>query len=259
MSAEYEDLRFWDAYSVAEDIRIAVEENPEDELFYEYFLPSREEINRILKSPSKWTLLHQFIQDRYWESRILGFEHENNDSLDLVIYEYQIILEGYAIDHDIYVDDNEYDEDIMNDAVEKLRELIPIKRIVHETFQLLFSDRGFLVEFNKLVAETVKSLKKAEYPDLLKKDGILYRKKLPKWTQRGVFYRDRGRCIQCYKDLSGVMISGEEVHYDHIVPLAVGGTNDPSNFQLLCCKCNLSKSVKTFSTDKYPVYWGLER
>jgi hypothetical protein len=110
-------------------------------------------------------LLHQFIQDRYWESRILGFEYENNDSLDLVIYEYQIILEGYAIDHDIYVDD----EDIMNDAVEKLRDLIPIKRIVHETFQLLFSDRGFLVDFNKLVAEKVKSLKKTEYPNFLKK------------------------------------------------------------------------------------------
>jgi HNH endonuclease len=256
LGAKYEDLRFWDAYSVAEDIRIAIEENPEDELFCEYFLPSREEINRILKSPSKWTLLHQFIQDRYWESRILGFEHENNDALDLVVYEYLIILDGYEIDHDIYV--SEVDEDIMNDAVNKLRELIPVRRIVHETFQLLFSDRGFLTEFNKLVAETVKSLEKIEYPDLLKKNGVLYRKTLPKWTQRGVFYRDRGRCIQCYKDLSGVMVSGEEVHYDHIVPLAVGGTNDPSNFQLLCCKCNLAKSVKTFSTDKYPVYWSLE-
>jgi hypothetical protein len=51
LSAEYEDLRFWAAYSVAEYIRIAVEENPEDELFYEYFLQSREEINRMLKSP----------------------------------------------------------------------------------------------------------------------------------------------------------------------------------------------------------------
>jgi putative transposase len=50
---------------------------------------------------------------------------------------------------------------------------------------------------------------------------------------------DRGQCAQCganvYLELT------EEQHMDHIVPLAVGGTNDLSNLQLLCAPCNLAK------------------
>ena len=32
------------------------------------------------------------------------------------------------------------------------------------------------------------------------------------------------------------------MHIDHIVPLAVGGTNDPDNLQVLCKKCHFSKT-----------------
>ncbi len=263
MSVDYDFLTFWDAYSVAEDIRLAVEENPGKESFEKYFLLSREEISSVLKAPSRWTLLHQFIKDRYLEHRILGFEQHRNDALHLVAYEYQIILEGYGIkpgfpkiDLDAY-ELSEYDEDEMLELIEKLRELIPIYRIVHETFQLLFSNRRFLKVFNQLVAGFIQNLKKSDYPEILKRDGVLFRKNLPTWGKRGIFYRDRGRCIKCGKDMTGVIVTGEEVHYDHIVPLAVGGTNDPVNFQLLCRECNLSKGVDTFTTQRYPNYWSL--
>jgi hypothetical protein len=33
-------------------------------------------------------------------------------------------------------------------------------------------------------------------------------------------------------------------HVDHIEPLSIGGTNDPSNLQLLCYKCNTTKNNK---------------
>ncbi len=33
-------------------------------------------------------------------------------------------------------------------------------------------------------------------------------------------------------------------HIDHIMPLALGGSNAPSNLQLLCAPCNLSKSAR---------------
>ncbi len=87
MSVNYDFLTFWDAYSVAEDIRLAVEENPGKESFDKYFLLSREEISGVLKAPSRWTLLHQFIKDRYLEHRIFGFEQHRNDALHLVAYE----------------------------------------------------------------------------------------------------------------------------------------------------------------------------
>jgi len=48
----------------------------------------------------------------------------------------------------------------------------------------------------------------------------------------------------------------DNLHLDHMLPLAQGGTNDPTNFQLLCQRCNLTKAA-TISFDERPVhtYW----
>lgn len=48
----------------------------------------------------------------------------------------------------------------------------------------------------------------------------------------------KGRCAVCRDNL------GKSFHRDHIVPLVSGGSNEPSNIQLLCGPCNCSKSVK---------------
>ena len=47
------------------------------------------------------------------------------------------------------------------------------------------------------------------------------------------------KCACC-----GVKLSKENMHRDHIVPLAIGGNNSDENIQLLCNKCNLSKGAK---------------
>ena len=45
------------------------------------------------------------------------------------------------------------------------------------------------------------------------------------------------RCACC-----GISVkSRESRHVDHITPLAKGGSNGPSNLQILCVRCNLSK------------------
>ncbi len=44
------------------------------------------------------------------------------------------------------------------------------------------------------------------------------------------------KCIACLKDIS------KGFHVDHRVPLSKGGSNDFLNLDLLCPKCNLSKS-----------------
>jgi 5-methylcytosine-specific restriction endonuclease McrA len=62
--------------------------------------------------------------------------------------------------------------------------------------------------------------------------------KPPSWAQRAVFFRDRGRCVLCDKDLSGLTNLANSENYDHIVPLGRHGLNDVSNLQLLCAECN---------------------
>jgi hypothetical protein len=48
-----------------------------------------------------------------------------------------------------------------------------------------------------------------------------------------------GRCSLC-----GATKKETVLHVDHIVPRSRGGTNDESNLQVLCLKCNLGKSNK---------------
>lgn len=50
--------------------------------------------------------------------------------------------------------------------------------------------------------------------------------------------RQRGRCAVCKTKLT------KSYNVDHIVPLARGGSNYPTNLQLLCKSCNSSKGCK---------------
>ena len=54
-----------------------------------------------------------------------------------------------------------------------------------------------------------------------------------------IFDMQRGRCGICSKKRKL-----KEMHVDHIEPLSRGGSNWPKNLQMLCKKCNLSKSSK---------------
>ena len=62
----------------------------------------------------------------------------------------------------------------------------------------------------------------------------LNRQPVPKDVQREVWRRDQGRCVECG--------SKENLHFDHIIPDALGGGTTARNIQLLCEKCNLRKS-----------------
>lgn len=61
---------------------------------------------------------------------------------------------------------------------------------------------------------------------------------LSKGLSERLFKLQRGKCACCGKKL------GENYHLDHIMPLALGGTNTDDNMQLLRAKCNLQKNAK---------------
>ena len=48
----------------------------------------------------------------------------------------------------------------------------------------------------------------------------------------------KGLCACCKQPL------GDDYHLDHILPLALGGTNTDDNIQLLRAECNMQKSAK---------------
>lgn len=53
-----------------------------------------------------------------------------------------------------------------------------------------------------------------------------------------IFALQKGKCACCATAL------GRRFHRDHIMPLALGGTNDPLNIQILCPPCNHRKHAK---------------
>lgn|SRR5262249_25855779 len=59
------------------------------------------------------------------------------------------------------------------------------------------------------------------------------REPIPEHVKMFVWQRDKGRCVKC-----GCQ---ELLEYDHIIPLARGGSNTERNIQLLCESCNRSK------------------
>jgi hypothetical protein len=50
-----------------------------------------------------------------------------------------------------------------------------------------------------------------------------------------VFRRDRDRCVECGSDF--------DIQYDHVIPVARGGSNEVDNLQILCATCNRKKGT----------------
>ena len=62
-----------------------------------------------------------------------------------------------------------------------------------------------------------------------KLEGVL-REPIPDSVRLFVWQRDRGQCVKC--------TSRERLEFDHIIPVASGGSNTERNIQLLCESCN---------------------
>jgi 5-methylcytosine-specific restriction endonuclease McrA len=54
-----------------------------------------------------------------------------------------------------------------------------------------------------------------------------------------IIERDGSRCHIC-----GKKCKPNEIHLDHLVPLADGGTHAPENIAVACASCNLSRGAR---------------
>jgi hypothetical protein len=69
------------------------------------------------------------------------------------------------------------------------------------------------------------------------KTDMPHRRVIPTSVKLEVWKRDGGKCVKCGET--------NELHFDHILPYAKGGTSiTPDNVQLLCMRHNLQKSDK---------------
>jgi hypothetical protein len=58
---------------------------------------------------------------------------------------------------------------------------------------------------------------------------------IPREIRLRVWDRDGGRCRRCG--------GGFELRYDHVIPVALGGTTSVNNLRLLCAACNRAKGA----------------
>ena len=137
--------------------------------------------------------------------------------------------------------------------------------IVHAAFQFIFQDRKFLhdfhLELSKFIEENIDYIKE-RHPDFVTNKDKIKRGYFPIWLKNAIFFRDKGTCsnAECRCDLSNLIRTQNTIHIDHIIPLDLYGTNDSSNFQLLCETCNTSKGGGSTLTSSISVpCWNLEK
>lgn len=188
--------------------------------------------------PNKVTLLHDFILEvNYFP---LG-HYCGKIGYESIIPTYAPIIDSANIRRPKW-----FIEGVVQDHIPQLRELLwkASHKITDAAFQLLFADRTFLYEFNKLLASYSRQLTRHESLHLAD-DGRFQRcSYLPTWLTNAVFHRDKGRCQLCGEDLTNLLVPTTARHYDHMIPLKNGGNNDPTNFQLSCERCNTTKGAK---------------
>lgn len=115
-----------------------------------------------------------------------------------------------------------------------------VESLTEEVFHILFNDVGLMYSFNILCASYIEII--CDDHPLFTKRGRLRRVPIPAWARKAIFYRDKGECRTCKRDLSGLITQLNVAHFDHIVPLNQFGANDVTNLQLLCEGCNKQKS-----------------
>ncbi|WP_429153614.1 HNH endonuclease [Aeromonas veronii] len=200
--------------------------------------------------PHKWTLLHDHIE----YSILDDVEYSLRKTGELVYKDIYEELDAFDVKYERYEDYQGFD---FHDYLYELYKTHVCRILVPNVFTILFSDREIMRQFNLVIAKHISQLTKDDWPNYLKRDGVMIRCRYwPAWLKNGLFRREQGHCANCQKDLTGLLSNENDIAIDHIIPLNLGGTNDPTNFQILCSSCNTDKGGEgTKTSDLYSPFW----
>lgn len=235
----------------------------------------REEIIEVVLKPQKETAIYWFLsyfQDTYEELKMMM---DGYNDKQIVFEHFEGLLRDLNIasslpipDFESCTDEEGHLECTCSEIVEQWFEFIrKIARelddmIIHSAFQFIFQDRGFLHDFHLELAQNIEEEMEyivENYPEYVTKKRRLKRQHFPAWLKKAVLHRDKGTCVICRCDLSYLVRLENEINIDHIIPLNLYGTNDSSNMQLLCSKCNNEKLDRNTATNTLNVpFWNME-
>ncbi len=223
--------------------------------YFEDFVDHTEDVFiKTVSNPQKITLLHIFLRnfepievepDLYdvWHS-------ENYEFLKFYLEKAGCEIPNWFLPDQV---DNHSEE--VKSLVMRATEII-----ADSAFEILFNDRECLFEFQIKVKEALLLKDTPKPEEIFDRNGNIKRLSyVPSWLEKAIYFRDKGRCQICFKDVSGEIFHLNEYHLDHVLPLSEGGTNDPTNFQILCKKCNLKKKSNIFKPKNSQVkFWAFE-
>lgn len=222
------------AYDLAESA-MAIIIGEEEEIYLEdYVGVDSDDFWLRAQSPQRNTILHTFLE---------GWEHSRWEQCMKIIPPsedfglFERFIENCDLEKPAWFTIENIDDH--TDDLENILSLA-IPKAANAAFQLLFQDRRFLLKFHTLVARKISEVSPESLPKVaaLPVSRCSY---IPAWLKKGIYHRDRGLCQNCGRDVSGQLNLEGEIHLDHLLPLHAGGTNDSSNFQVLCKECNLTK------------------
>ncbi len=202
----------------------------------------------LARSFHPYSNLHCFIED---VANDLFFEEpEREDDQYLALYFIRQIGAAHMLEDPNDIDEllEARNEQWFGDAFDNL---------VEEVFAILFQNVGFLQRFNEMTVWYLKSWLESFGTPEIQTNGRLKRVHVPQFVKDAVYFRDRGECRSCKKAIDRQISPHHKECFDHIVPLANGGSNDISNIQLLGGPCNTDKSahfrpVSEFYQRHYP-------
>lgn len=247
MDTKTKSYYFFNIYGLADLIERAVRNGADFEFFDEKLV-----INAYVKF-SRCTLLHIYIKSIAMAYYSKDFRKNGDLVAEDEIEEWNNLCKIYKIQKLSKFKLNDEDFDAGNWFCKNEKKFFELfSNMAEEVFFILFNNRDFLLKFNKIVSEIdIKIPNK-----FLTKKGTIKRINIPQWVKRAVYYRDRGRCVFCNKDLTGLVNHFNNSNYDHIVPLDLLGANDPCNIQLACESCNKKKSNRiSKTTNSYIPWW----